>query len=145
MRLRLSGGVAVVLALLGACGSAGGPEIVDARIGAPTGPNAALYFTAIGGDEDDRLLGARSTVASEVQIHETSTDEDGTLGMSPVAGLELPAGGTLVLEPGSLHMMLIEVERLSPGDEVDVTLVWENGGEWTIPAEVVDPADVLDE
>lgn len=145
MRLRLGSGLAAVLALLAACSPAVVPEIVDARIGAPTGPNAALYFTAIGGSEDDRLLGARSTVATEIQIHETSTDEDGTMEMRRVAGLELPEGGTLVLEPGGLHMMLIDVERLGPGDEVDVKLVWENGGEWIIPAEVVDPADILDE
>jgi copper(I)-binding protein len=134
-----------MFALLSACDSAGAPEILDARIGAPAGPHAALYFTAIGGDEDDRLLGARSTVASELQIHETTTDADGTVAMEAVDGLDLPAGGTLVLSPGGYHMMLIDVERIGPGDEVDVTLVWENAGEWTMPAEVVDPSAILDE
>lgn len=145
MRRRPVGGLGVVLVLLSACGSAGAPEILEARVGAPTGPNAALHFTAIGGEEDDRLLGAHSTVASEIQLHETTTDEDGTVEMGPVEGFELPAGGTLVLEPGGFHMMLIDVERVEPGDEIDVTLVWENGGERTISAEVIDPADILDE
>ena len=145
MRFRPLSGLAAIFALLGACSSVGAFEILDARIGAPTGPNAALYFTATGGDEDDRLLGARSTAASEVQIHQTTNDKDGTVGMRRVEGLDLPAGGTLMLEPGGFHMMLIDVERVGPGDEVDVTLVWENGGEWTIPAEVVDAADILDE
>jgi len=145
VRLRLLSGLAAVFALLGACSSVGAVEIRDARIAAPTGPNAALYFTATGGDGDDRLLGARSTAASEVQIHETTNGEDGTVGMRQVEGLDLPAGGTLMLEPGGVHMMLIDVERVEPGDEVDVTLVWENGGEWTIAAAVVDPADILDE
>ena len=145
MRFRLLTGLAAIFALLGACSSVGAFEILDARIGAPKGPNAALYFTANGGDEDDRLLGARSTAASEVQIHQTTNDKDGTVGMRRVEGLDLPAGGTLMLEPGGFHMMLIDVERVGPGDEVDVTLVWENGGEWTIPAEVVDAADILDE
>ena len=145
MRLRRLGGLGGVLVLVSACGSAGPPEILEARVGAPTGPNAALHFTAIGGDEDDRLLGGHSAVASDIQIHETATDEDGTVKMGPVDGLELPAGGTLVLEPGGLHMMLMDVEPVEPGDEIDVTLVWENGGERTISAEVIDPADILDE
>lgn len=145
MSFRPLSNVGIALALLVACGSGGAPEIIDARIGAPTGPNAALYFTAIGWDEDDRLLDARSQVASEVHIHETTTDEDGTMKMAQIEGLDLPSRGTLVLEPGGYHMMLIDVERVGPGDEVDVTLVWENGGEWTIPAEVVDPADILEE
>lgn len=42
--------------------------------------------------------------------------------------------------PCGYQMMLIDVERLRPGDEVDVTMVWENGGEWTI--QVVDPAGI---
>ncbi|HEX6302292.1 MAG TPA: copper chaperone PCu(A)C [Acidimicrobiia bacterium] len=62
-----------------------------------------------------------------------------------IEALDIPSGGALVLESGGYHMMLIDVERLRPGDEVDVTLVWENGGEGTIAAEVIDPADILEE
>ena len=144
MRSRLTT-VAVVGALIGACGgNAGGtPEIVGARVGQPTGPNAALYFTAVAGDESDRLLGARSTVASDIQIHETTIGVDGTMGMRRVEGLVLPAGETLMLEPGGPHLMLIDVERLRLGDEVDFTLVWENGGESTISALVVEPGETM--
>lgn len=144
MRARLAT-VAVVGGMIAACGGStdGGPEIVDARVGQPTGPNAALYFTAVAGDESDRLLGASSTVASDIQIHETTVGEDGSIGMRQVEGLDLPAGETLTLEPGALHLMLIDVERLRLGDEVDVTLVWENGGESTISAEVVAPGETM--
>lgn len=91
-----------LVALLGACsrGDSESVTVIDARVGAPAGPNAALSFTAIGGDEDDRLVGARSAVASEIQIHETVTGDDGAVGMRPVEGLDLPAGQRLVLEPG---------------------------------------------
>ncbi len=142
MRRLLAG--AIVLATVTACG--GGDEaigVVDARLGEPTGPNAALYFTASGGDEPDRLLGARTAVAAEVQIHETTTGEDGTTTMRPVDGLDLPADGELVLEPGGYHLMLVDVERVDAGDEIDVTLIWENSGEWTIPVDVVAPADTM--
>lgn len=144
MRRRSLAAALTLCVVATACaGGSSAIEVVDARIGAPQGPNAALYLTAVGGDKADRLVGARSTVASEVHIHETTHDEDGTVAMSNVDGLDLPAGGRLVLEPGGYHLMLTDVERLNPGDEVDITLIWENGGEWTISAEVVDPADTV--
>lgn len=143
MRRSLLAG-AILLATVAACSSGEETiEIVDARLGEPAGPNAALYFTASGGDEPDRLLGARAAVAAEVQIHETATGQDGSTTMRPVDGLDLPADGELVLEPGGYHLMLVDVERVESGDEVDVTLIWENSGEMTIPVDVVEPADTM--
>ncbi|MFP4074817.1 MAG: copper chaperone PCu(A)C [Actinomycetota bacterium] len=133
-----------VIVLATAVSCSGGDEtieVVDARLGEPTGPNAALYFTASGGDRPDRLLGARAAVATEVQIHETTTDEDGTMSMRPIDGIDIPADGELVLEPGGYHLMLVDVERVEAGDEIDVTLIWENSEEMTIPVDVVAPAD----
>lgn len=135
---------AILLATVTACSSGEKTiEIVDARLGEPAGPNAALYFTASGGDEPDRLLGARAAVAAEVQIHETAMGENGSTTMRPVDGLDLPADGELVLEPGGYHLMLVDVDRVEAGDDIDVTLIWENSGEWTIPVEVVEPADTM--
>lgn len=135
---------AILLATVTACSSGDETiEIVDARLGEPAGPNAALYFTVSGGDEPDRLLGARAAAAAEVQIHETATGEDGTTTMRPIDGLDLPADGELVLEPGGYHLMLVDVERVEAGDEIEVTLFWESSGEWTIPVDVVPPADTM--
>lgn len=135
---------AILLTAVVSCSSGDGTiEIVDARLGEPAGPNAALYFTVSGGDEPDRLLGARATVAADVQIHETTTGEDGTMSMRPVDGLDIPADGELILEPGRYHLMLVDVERVEAGDEIDVTLIWENSGEMTIPVDVVAPADTM--
>ncbi len=136
----------ILLAAVVSCSSGSETvEIGDARLGEPAGPNAALYFTASGGDEPDRLLGARAAVAAEVQIHQTTTGEDGTMSMRPVDGLDVPAGGELVLEPGGYHLMLVDVERVEAGDEIDVTLIWENSGELTITVDVVAPADTMDD
>lgn len=135
--------LAGVILLATACSGDGTIEIADARLGEPVGPNAALYFTASGGDESDRLLGARAAVAAEVQIHETTTGEDGTMSMRPVDGLDIPTDGELVLEPGGYHLMLVDVERVEAGDEIDVTLIWENSGEMTITADVVAPGDTI--
>lgn len=142
MRLRWLAG-AILFATVVSCSGDGTIEIVDARLGEPTGPNAALYFTASGGYGPDRLIGARAAIATEVQIHETTTGEDGTMSMRPVDVLDLPADGELVLEPGGYHLMLVDVERVEAGDEIDVSLIWENSGEMTIPVDVVAPADTM--
>jgi copper(I)-binding protein len=57
------------------------------------------------------------------------------------AGLPLPAGETVVLEPGSYHVMLIDlVEPLETGQEFELTLDFENADEMTIDVEVMESA-----
>lgn len=65
--------------------------------------------------------------------------------MRLVEALDLPADGTLILEPGGYHMMLTNVARLKFGDMVGVTLVWETAGDMTIVAEVVEPGETTGE
>ena len=137
----------VLLALaLAACGGGGsGIEVTNARIGQPTGPNAGLYFTAENHSEGaDVLESADTGVAGSVEIHETVTRDDGTTGMQPVdAPLEVAAGSSLVLEPGGLHLMLLDVDRIEVGETVVVTLTWQTAGDMEIEVEVVDPAETL--
>jgi copper(I)-binding protein len=142
--LRFLAVVALVLTA-GCSGETDGLQISDARVGAPTGPNAAMYFTARGSDEADSLRSASTDVANEVQIHETVTSDEGTMSMPSIPRLELPAGGQLVLEPGGYHLMLVDVDQLEVGDTISVTLTWEVAGEMTVEAEVVDPSDTMGE
>jgi copper(I)-binding protein len=135
--------VAVFVSTACGGGNGGAIEVSDLRIGQPTGPNAALYFTATGGAEADRLLGATTGAASSVEVHETVVGDDGTMSMRPVDGLDLPAGGELVLEPGGYHMMLIDADRMEVGDIVEVDLTWERAGEMTVEAEVVEPGETM--
>lgn len=116
--------------------------VTNERIGQPAGPNAAMYFTATA-NGDDRLIGASSDVAAEVQIHEVILDDHGGTGMHPLDGLDLNEGEDLVFEPGGYHLMLIEVERLAVGETVDVVLEWETAGEMTVRAPVVAPEDTV--
>lgn len=134
----------LVLALVSvACGSgSAGVELEDARVTEPAGPNAALYFTATS-DNGDRLLSASTAEAASVQLHETRMDSDGTMAMVPVDVMEIPAGGELKLEPGGLHLMLLDAESFTEGSEIEVTLVWENAGEQTYSIEVVAPGDTM--
>ncbi|MGF1616866.1 MAG: copper chaperone PCu(A)C [Acidimicrobiia bacterium] len=137
--------VAALVLAAGCGGETDGLQISDARVGAPTGPNAAMYFTAQGAGEDDALIAATTDVASEVKIHETVHSDSGTMSMRSLSRLDLPAGGQLVLEPGGLHLMLVGVDELAVGGTIEVVLVWEVAGEMTVEAEVVEPADTMGE
>lgn len=130
--------------MVGACAATGDAVTVsDARVGAPSGPNAALYFTASSTGGGDRLIGAETAEAASVEIHSTVRNDDGTTGMRPVEALDLPAGGTLVLQPGGSHLMLVNASSLETGDVVGITLVWEQAGSLRIEAEVVSPAEIM--
>lgn len=128
---------------LAACSSSGGSvEISDARMGEPTGPNAALYLT-VSSDASDRLVGATTDVAARVEVHETVMDDDGTMTMSEVEGFDLGPDAVLVLEPGGKHLMLIDAERVTEGDTVEVTLRFEQAGDVAIEVPVVAPQDAM--
>lgn len=140
--VKVIAGLFLTALALSACGGSDGIEVSEVRIGEPTGPNAALYLTATS-DEDDILIGAETDVASEVQMHETVMGDDGTMGMKPVQSLMVSEGEQLILEPGGLHLMLIDVDRLDVGSEVEVSLIWENAGEQVVTAEVVEPDETM--
>jgi hypothetical protein len=61
----------------------------------------------------------------------------GMLGMRPVDRVEIPAGGTLELKPGSYHIMLIGLnQELKAGDTIEITLKLEKAGDVKVTAEV---------
>lgn len=145
MRRTVLGLAILLLTLLVGCQDAGGGLVVsDARVGAPTGPNAALYFSVTNeGGVSDRLIGASTDVAERVEIHETTMDDDGTMGMRSVTGIDAAGDETVVLEPGGLHVMLIGVDRLEEGEQVDVTLHWDEAGDMGVVADVVAPSETM--
>jgi copper(I)-binding protein len=91
------------------------------------------------GSSPDRLVGGTAAFSERVEIHEMAMDGD-VMKMRPVAGgLEIPAGGEVVLKPGSFHVMFIGLTRgLEEGTEEEGTLVFEKAGtvevEWTVEA-----------
>lgn len=95
--------------------------------GAKTG---AAYMTLVNkSGSADRLTGAASDVATTVQIHEMAVVH-GVMQMRQLAhGLPIPAGGTVVLKPGSYHVMLIGLKKpLTAGESFPLTLVFEKAG-----------------
>lgn len=83
----------------------------------PGQPVAAAYMT-LGSTVGTRVVGVRSDVSRSAHIHRMST-EDGVMRMRRAEPLDIPAGRTVTLAPGALHLMLSGLERpLSPGDSV---------------------------
>ena len=55
--------------------------------------------------------------------------------MEEVDRVEIPAGGSVTLEPGGHHIMLMDlVEPIEPGDTIPVTLELERAGEIQVDA-----------
>ncbi|CTQ48524.1 copper chaperone PCu(A)C [Jannaschia donghaensis] len=84
------------------------------------------------GDTDDVLLSATvpEEVAGMVQLHEMSID-NGIMRMSEVAGgIAIPAGETVVLKSGGLHVMFMRLqEGLKDGQEIPATLTFRDAGD----------------
>lgn len=87
--------------------------------------------------EDDRLVGATAEISERVEVHSMAMD-DGVMRMRELEdGLPLPAGETVLLEPGGLHLMFMGLKRrLTPGDVFEGTLEFEKAGAVEITFEV---------
>lgn len=99
---------------------------------------AFMQITYNGPIEDFSILGVKSSVADTVEIHDTQI-EGGTLRMRPVEALHLPRGETVILQPGSLHIMLMAVKQpLKPGEQIPIVLYFSDGSEYTVQVPVRD-------
>jgi copper(I)-binding protein len=144
---------ALILALLlmvsvAACGSAASNTTQPAggfvTIGgawaraAQSGGTSAAYMTITNGTlADDTLVGVATSAAASASLHETSTDPSGMTGMHPVDGIKIPAGGTVKLEPGGYHVMLMGLTGdLTAGQTVRLTLTFSGAGAIEVSAEV---------
>jgi periplasmic copper chaperone A len=105
-----------------------------------TRTGAAYLTVRNGGDQDDRLVGVSSEVADKAELH-SSVMQDGVMKMRAVEGLDVPAHGEAVLEPGGLHIMLIGLKApLEEGKSFALTLEFENAGEIEVTTTVEDIA-----
>ncbi|WP_011579731.1 MULTISPECIES: copper chaperone PCu(A)C [Chelativorans] len=112
--------------------SAGDVRISEpwARAMLPGQPTGGAYMTIRNeGAEPDRLLAVTSPAAGKVEIHMMEMKGE-VMEMRPVeGGLEVPAGESVSLKPGGLHLMFFDVETpFAEGAEVPVTLEFEKAG-----------------
>jgi copper(I)-binding protein len=123
-----------------------GVRVLDAMVPRPpTATSTALYATLYnGGPDADTLLDIATAVAERASLHEM-VPEGGVMHMSPMAaGLAVPAGATVRLEPGAYHGMLEGLtEPLEVGGTVLVTFRFVQAGSIQVPARVVRYEDVI--
>lgn len=103
----------------------------------PGQPNSAAFMALKNNGGDGRsLVGAESPAADVVELH-THVNEGGVMKMRRIERIELPAGESVSLKPGGLHVMLIGLKQpLAEGDVVDVTLNYDDGSKELVKAPV---------
>jgi copper(I)-binding protein len=108
-----------------------------ARAVPPGQPNSAVFMSLENQTGTPRaLVGAESAVSEIVELH-THVEEGGMMRMRRIEKIEVPAGETVTLKPGGLHVMLIGLKQpLEPGDAVDLTLIFEDGSRMPVQAPV---------
>lgn len=101
--------------------------------GAMARSGAAFMAITNGGETDDRLVAVLSDVAERVELHTHITDGDVMRMVELENGIELPAGETVTLQRGGLHVMFLGLTRaLETGDEAEITLSFEGADDMTL-------------
>lgn len=141
--------VVSLLALTG-CAAASAPAdtlagdaitIDDAWVkSADEGMSAAFGTLGNDGDDDVTVISVTSDASSMLELHETVENEAGEMVMREVeGGFVIPAGGTLALEPGANHIMLMDLASpLQAGDEATFTLTFSDDSTYEFTAPVKD-------
>lgn len=86
------------------------------------------------GEAADTLIGVRIE-GYHGELHRTETDADGVARMiHQENGVPVPAGETVVMEPGGLHVMIMGLngDPLEEGEEVKAVLEFERAGDLPI-------------
>ena len=130
-------GFALGLALLAAGAAAHEYSLDKLTIGHPWAPashgaakTAAVYLTFVNeGAKSDRLLGASSPIAAHAGLHSNEKMGD-MVHMQQLPTIDIPAGKTVELKPGEMHIMLEGLQHpLKEGEMVPLTLTLANEGD----------------
>lgn len=97
-------------------------------------------------DQDITLVGGSTAVANVVEIHEMAMI-DGEMKMQPIeGGLLIPAGKSVVLEPGGNHIMLMDLTTsIEAGSKISITLLLQGAQDITLDGVVAKPSQGGDE
>ena len=137
----------IVLAISACQPKVTGPQIiVEDAWGQPSPMVAAsgVFYMVINnkGNQADTLLSAKSDACGVVELHESYMKDDGSMGMKMVEGgrIDVPAGGSVELKVGGLHMMCInKIAEFKTGDKYALVLTFEKSGEIVVEVEIKEP------
>ena len=100
------------------------PPVVPMRAGYLTINNHSTHALEVTHAESDAFM--------QVEIHE-NIEKNGVMVMQSLSSLPVPAGATVKLIPGGIHLMMIQPRQsLQPGDRVPVTLHFGDGNSKTL-------------
>jgi len=105
----------------------------------PPGAQTTGAFMVIrnAGDKDVKLVKADNPASRVTELH-THLNEGGVMKMRPVAAIEIKAKSEALLQPGGLHIMLIDLKApLKEGDVVPITLGFDDGSSKKLDAKVL--------
>lgn len=115
----------LIVLLLGSCAGPKAPSVTDAWIAAapPNAPVRGGYLTINNPDRQDWTLSAvRSPAFGRVEMHEMR-HVDGMMRMRQIESIPVAAGQSVRLEPGHLHLMLMQARQaLAVGDSIRLEL-----------------------
>ena len=77
------------------------------------------------GDHKRYIISFQSDAFEKIEIHQT-IEEDGLMRMQQLDYLLISAGKKLELQPGGIHLMLINpLREIKPGDEINIWVSFE--------------------
>jgi copper(I)-binding protein len=110
------------------------------RLAPPNAPaTGAFMVIKNNGEKDVKVLKADNPASRVTELH-THLNENGVMKMRPVPGIDVKAKGQAVLQPGGLHVMMIDLKApMKEGDMVPITLTFDDGSSKRVDAKVVRP------
>lgn len=102
-------------------------EVSDAWVRATgQGQKATGVFMNLTAKKATRLVGVKADLTGSAEVHEMKMDKD-VMKMQAVKALDLPAGQTVALKPGSYHVMLMDLKApVAEDSQVVLTLLFED-------------------
>jgi copper(I)-binding protein len=90
------------------------------------GQKATGVFMNLTAKKATRLMGIKTNLTPVAEVHEMKMEKD-VMKMQAIKALDLPAGQTVSLKPGSYHGMLMDLKApVEEGSHVVLTLLFED-------------------
>jgi copper(I)-binding protein len=100
----------------------------------PSRPAAGYFTLRNGTDKDRKIVSASSPDCGMLMLH--LSEHNGGEHMAMVDSVDVPAHGAVSFAPGGYHLMCVQpADRVKPGNGVQMTLTFDDGG--TLSADFV--------
>jgi len=101
-------------------------------------PGVAYMTLQNTGDAPVTVTGLRTELAMMPMIHASTTDAQGVTRMTHMEQVEIAEGDTVALEPGGLHVMLMDLQRpMVEGESFTLSLILADGEEIAVEVPIL--------